>query len=172
MTSLVVAALLAIHVVAGSFWLGAALMNAGFLLPAVRATGPAGGQVMKQIVQSRRLPTWFNIAVGLTLVSGAVLLWWLSGGFSSAWLASPHGWGLVIGAVLAVAAALVGWTVNAPTAKRFARLAAAVQAAGRPPSADEAATMQRLQARLLNATRVGALLLALSAAAMAGTRYL
>jgi hypothetical protein len=172
MMPLLIAVLRVVHVVAASFWLGAALMNAGFLLPAVRASGPAGGQVMKQIVQVRRLPTYLNIAVGLALLSGALLYWWLSGGFASTWLASVHGLGLVAGALLGIVAALVGWFVNAPTAKRFAQLAAQVQAAGRPPSEEELASLQGLQQRLLNATRAGAVLLVLAAAAMAAARYL
>jgi uncharacterized RDD family membrane protein YckC len=46
-----------------------------------------------------------------------------------------------------------------------------VQAAGRPPSPDEAAAIQRLQARLASAALVVAVLLLLATAAMALARY-
>ena len=42
-------ALRLIHIVAGSFWVGAALMLAVFVEPTVRAVGPAGGQFMQKL---------------------------------------------------------------------------------------------------------------------------
>jgi len=160
------------HVIAGAFWLGAVLFVAGFLLPAARTAGPAGGQVMNQIVQVRRLPLYMHIAVITCLVSGGVLLWWASGGFNVGWLSSRTGIVWSIGGLLAVAVALLGEFVNAPTARRFAELAAGVQAQSGPPSDTVLAEMKRLQTRLLHATQLAAVLLLLSAAAMAAARYL
>jgi len=171
MSLLLIVVLRVIHVVAASFWLGTVLLNAGFLLPAVRTTGPAGGQVMKQIVQVRRLPLFINAAVVLALLSGAILIWWDSGGFAIAWVRSGVGLGFTVGAVLAIIAALLGQFVNAPTARRFARLAAQAQQAGSPPPAEILAEMQSLQLRLFRATQLAAVLLLLCAAAMAGARY-
>lgn len=166
MTPTLIAMLRVLHVVAGSFWLGAALMNAGFVLPAARAAGPAGGQVMREIVQTRRLPLFFNLAMSLTLASGAVLLWWASGGFDAAWFATGTGICWSIGSALGIAVALLGHFVNAPTARRMARLGT-----GGPPDEQALVEMRRLQARLLNATRAAAVLLVLAAATMAAGRY-
>jgi len=172
MTPFLIAILRVVHIVAGSFWFGAMLLNAGFILPATRAAGPAGGQVMKQIVQVRRLPLFVNVAVLSTLVSGAVLFWWVSGGFNVSWLSSGVGLGWSIGSGLAIVAALLGHFVNAPTARQLGKLAAEAQAAGGPPSESTLAEIQRFQLRLLHATRVAAVVLALAAAAMAVARYI
>lgn len=165
-----IALLRVFHIVAGGFWLGVMMLNAGFLLPAVQASGPAGGQVMKQIVQVRKLPLFINIAVLTTLISGGILFWWSSGGLSSAWLSSRFGISLTIGALLVVVVALMGYLINAPTARRFGQLAA--QSANGAPAAETICEMQRLQKRLLLATRLAAVLLAMSTAAMAAARYL
>lgn len=172
MTPPVIASLRVIHVIAGCFWLGTMLMNAGFLLPAVGAAGPAGGQVMKQVVQVRRLPLFLNAAVLLVLITGGILFWWASGGFNVSWLSSAAGTGWTIGGLLAIAAALLGYFVNAPTARRLGQLAAKAQAAGGPPSETIASEMKQLQLRLLRATQLAAVLLVLATAAMAAARYL
>jgi uncharacterized membrane protein len=166
------ACLRVVHVLAASFWFGAMLMNAAFLLPAVRATGPAGGQVMKQIVQDRRLPAFLNAAVFATLLTGGVLYWWASGGLDDAWARSGTGIAWSVGGVLTIIAAMLGQFVNAPTARRMGRLAAEAQAAGHAPSDATVAEMQRLQLRLLRATQLAAALLAATAAAMTAARNL
>jgi len=161
-----------VHILAGCFWLGVMLLNAGFLLPATQAAGPAGGQVMRQIVHVRRLPLFLNLAVLLVLITGAILIWWVSGGFTMSWLLSATGMSLSIGALLTLAAALLGQFVNAPTARRFGQLAATVQAGGSPPDDGVISEMKRLQLRLLRATQVAAILLGVATAAMAVARYL
>ncbi len=158
------------HVIAGIFWLGTVLFNAGFLLPASHAAGPAGGQVMKQIVQVRRLPLYMHVAVYTCLITGGILFWWASNGFNFGWLSSSIGITWSIGSLLAIIAALLGEFVNAPAARRFASLASAVQ--GGPPADTVLVEMQRLQMRLFRATQLAAVLLLLSAAAMAAARYL
>jgi len=171
MTPLLIAVLRVVHVLAGCFWLGTMLLNAGFLLPATQAAGPAGGQVMKQIVQVRRLPMFLNVAVLTVLITGGILFWWASGGLSVSWLTSPSGVGWSIGSLLAVAAALLGQFVNAPIARRLGQLAATIQAAGSPPPEATITEMKRLQMRLLHATQLAAILLVLATAAMAAARY-
>jgi uncharacterized membrane protein len=166
-----IAALRAVHVLATSFWFGVMLMNAAFLLPAVRAAGPAGGAVTRYLVQSRRLPAFINLAVVLALLSGAALFWWVSGGLNTAWLATPHGLACSAGSLLSILAALLGQFVNAPTAARLGRLGAEIQSAGGPPAPAAMAEVQQLQSRLASATTLAAALLALAAVAMAVARY-
>ena len=43
-----------VHVLAGAFWVGAVTFIAAFLVPAVTALGPVGGQVMEQVIQVRK----------------------------------------------------------------------------------------------------------------------
>jgi uncharacterized membrane protein len=161
----------AVHILVGAFWVGTILFMAAFLVPSVRAAGPAGGAVMQQLVQARRLPRWLLTAAILTIVSGIALYWVDSSGFRSAWLGSGPGRVFGLGGTLAILAAILGVAVNFPTARRLTALAARVQGSGRPPAPDEAAEMKRLQGRLGRATMVAAALLALATLAMAVARY-
>lgn len=161
-----------IHILFGVFWAGTAIFTAVFLVPTVRALGPGGGPVMQQIGQKRKLPVYFLTAGFLTVLSGIGLYWRASGGFTNReWLGSGTGMTFGIGAVLAILAMTIGIVVATPTAKRAGALGAAIASGGRPPTPEQAAEMQRLQARLGMASALGALLLTLTTAAMAIARY-
>jgi uncharacterized membrane protein len=160
-----------VHVLIGAFWVGAIVFMAAFLMPSVRAAGPAGGAVMQKLMQGRRLPRWLMAAAILTIVSGIGLYWVDSAGFQSAWLGSGPGRVFGLGGTFAILAALLGMVVNSPTARRLTALAERIQGAGRPPAPEEAAEMQRLQARLGRATMAVAGLLVLATLAMAVARY-
>src|SRR5215204_6573129 len=136
-----------IHVLAGVFWVGTAVFTAAFLVPTVRAIGPAGGPVMQQLAQVRKLPLYLMAAMILTLLSGIGLYSRASGGFSNGWMQSGPGMTFGIGGALALVAGLIGMFVVAPTTKRAGALAAAIQGGGKPPSPEQQAEMQRLQAR-------------------------
>jgi uncharacterized membrane protein len=161
-----------VHVVSGMFWAGAAVFVAAYLLPSVIASGPAGGAVMRQITQARRLPVVMQWATWLTLVSGVLLYWRLSGGFHPAWLASGPGVTFGVGGVLALVAAAIGIVVSAPTAQRMSELGGRIAAAGGPPTPEHLAEMAHLQARMKTAAGVGALLLLAATVAMAVARYM
>jgi len=161
-----------VHVVVGVCWVGAIVFIAVFLLPAVRAAGPAGGAVMQDLTQVRRVPALLTVGGILTVLSGLALYWNDSAGFASkAWLASGTGMTFGFGAAMAILTLVIGSAVNAPTAKRIGALGGAIRAAGGPASAEQAAQMQRLQTRLLNAQRLTAVLLLLATAAMSVARY-
>lgn len=162
MNVLLIHALRAAHILGASFWVGVAVLNVAFLTPAVRAAGPAGGQVMRHLLQTRRLPLFVNAAALLTVLSGGWLYWWRAGGFGSAWLASPSGIGFGVGGLLGLMAAVNGYFVIGRTAERLGQLAAAGQAGGE---------VQRLQARLAKASLAGVLLVVSAALLMALARY-
>jgi hypothetical protein len=61
--------------------------------------------------------------------------------------------------------------VNSPTARQLATIMAGAQAAGRPPSADERATIARHQARLSSVSKVTSIMLVLATMLMAVARY-
>jgi uncharacterized membrane protein len=160
-----------VHIVAGAFWVGGVLFLAAFLLPSVRAIGSAAGPIMQQLSQVRRLPTWFMGASILGLLSGIVLYWHDSAGFTSGWLGTGPGKVFGAGGVLALVAAVLGPTVTTPAARRLGALMAQIGAAGRAPSAEEIVQVRQLQARLGLGTIVGAVLLLLATTAMAVARY-
>jgi uncharacterized membrane protein len=160
-----------VHVLAGVVWVGAAIFVAVFLFPAVVAAGPAGGAVMRQLTQVRRLPLVLTWATWLTIGSGVLLYWRLSGGFHPAWLQSGPGLTFGLGGLAGVAAAVLGMVVNAPTAKRIGELGQGIAAAGGPSTPEQSAEMARLQGTMRRATVAGAALLVVSTIAMAVARY-
>jgi uncharacterized membrane protein len=161
-----------LHVVFGVFWVGAVALVAFFVVPSVLAAGPAGGAVMRQLTEVRRMSAWLMAASIVTVVSGAGLYWHDSAGFRSAqWLGSGPGRVFGLGALLAVAGLAVGMGVNVPAARRLGRLSAGLQAAGRAPSGEEQAAMAGLQHRLARGSVIAAALLLLATAAMAVARY-
>jgi hypothetical protein len=160
------------HIGAGVFWVGGVLMFARFIFPAVQAVGPAAGPFMDQLTRVRQLPRALLGAGFVTSLSGLLLYWHDSAGFQGAFMSSVPGMTFGTGGLLAIVALVIGLMVNAPTAKRLGALAAAVQTQGVPPSPEQSAQMQQLQARLGAAGRMVALLLVLATAAMATARYL
>jgi hypothetical protein len=160
-----------LHIVLGIFWVGAVTFVAFVLVPALRESGPAGGAVMQRLMD-RKMTLWLMAASILTVLSGIALYWHDSAGFSStAWLASGPGRTFGLGAVLAFVGVGIGMGVSSRTGKQLGVLMASIQAAGRPPLPDEAATLARLQERLAKSGAVAATLLLLAAAAMAVARY-
>jgi hypothetical protein len=160
-----------VHILGGVFWVGSAVFMAAFLAPTVRAIGPAGGQVMQQLAQVRKLPIYMMSAMALTLLSGITLYWRASGGFTNTWPSSGAGITYGIGGVLALLGATIGVTVSMPSARRLGVIAATAAKSGGPPSSDQMAEIQRLQGRMTTASQYVAVLLMLATAAMAVARY-
>ena len=146
----------ALHILSGALWLGAAFVNAVFLLPAVMASGPAGGQVMRDIAQVRRLPVFINTVMGTSILTGLALFWVVSGGLQLAWITSRTGLTFTVGAVLALVTAFVAQRIAVPRVKRLGQLGAAIAAAGGPPSPEQVKEMKALQLELLRGSRIGA----------------
>ena len=161
-----------VHIVIGVAWAGAVIFIATFLLPAMKAVGPAGGPVMANLAQVRRLPAYLMGGVILTVLSGIALYWNDSLGFSTQWMSTGPGKTFAFGGAMGIIVAIIGMAVNAPTAKRMGALTAAIHASGGPPSPEQAAEIQRLQARLLTAMRAAAVLLLLAITAMSVARYM
>ena len=164
-------ALRILHIVVGVFWVGTVVFMAAFLTPSVRAAGPAGGAVLQQLMGVRRLPLWIMGAMVVTLLSGLGLYWRDSAGFQSAWLASGAGKVFGLGGAVAIAASILGMAINMPAARRLTEISSRLQAAGRPPTPEEQATLAALQARLSRASVVAAVLLVTATLLMAIARY-
>lgn len=161
-----------VHIIGGVLWVGAAIFIAAFLLPSARAIGPAAGPMMRELTGVRKLPVYLQTVSMLTILSGAVLAWRDAGSMGLRWFEQGSGLVFGIGALFALAGAIIGLVVSAPAAKRLGALSASLGSAGRPPSPAEQGLMQRLQDRLFTVSRVIAVLLLLASAAMAGARYM
>ena len=154
-----------IHIVAGAFWVGAALMVALFVEPTARAAGPAGSQFMQQLGQSKYGMTT-TIAAILTVVGGFVLYGYL--GYT---LASGAGVTLLIGGLVATVSLIYGGAITGPTAMKMGKLGAEIQAGGKPPTPEQMGELQALQAKLAQAARINSVLVVVSLVLMAVARY-
>lgn len=160
-----------VHVLGGIFWVGAALFNAVFLLPAMQAAGPAAGALMETF-QRRRLFIVLPVLALLTVLSGVRLMWIVSGGFEPAWFASGRGIVYSTSGGAAILAFLLGAFLAGPTGKRIGQLR------GSLGTTEDAAERARLEADIAGMERRIAVLgkvlnplLVLAAAGMAIGRY-
>ena len=161
----------ALHIVAGALWVGGIVALSLFVAPSIMASGPAGGAVMKQLIETRKFPLYMMGMAILTVLSGFGLFWSDAHG-NETFTHSPFGRAISIGAALAIVALVLGMTVGAPSAKRLGALAAQAQARGGAPDPAAAAEMQRLQRKMQIVTRLAAALILLAVIAMASARYL
>ncbi len=152
-----------LHIFAGVFWMGAAVITIFFVLPAVRAAGPAGGAVMKQLTNERKLPLAINVAAAATTFCGILLYWRLTGGFTPVFSSALAWMGLMVGSLSGILAFLWGFFIQSRNAKRLGTLTAGIQG---PPTPEQAAAIAKLQQRLHLGGIVGIVLLVISLGGM------
>jgi len=155
----------AIHIGVGVFWIGSVLLVTFYLLRAVRATGPAGGQVLQEMMLRRKVQVHLIWAGWLTIFAGIGLFMHNMSLSHGAWGRTPMGIGISIGAVAGFLGLMIGMTVNGPTARRMAL----ASAPGATPlsDAERAALARRLRIGTLSTTT----LLVISVVTMATARY-
>jgi uncharacterized membrane protein len=168
-TTIVVLRLL--HIITGVFWAGALFFTVSVLFPAIRATGPAGGRVMRQIVVVQKYPALAGVTALITLLSGFALYWANSSLSGGMWARTRPAMVYGIGGVTALVAFVVAATVVSPTGARLALLGAEIEAAGRPPTPEQGAALAGLQRRMQLGVRLGASLLGVTVITMAVARY-
>lgn len=155
------------HIVAGAFWVGSALMIALVILPGVRKAGPGSERSlpMAQISQA------MGLSAMLTTVAG-LLLYVLISRLALSWITSGLGLSLTLGALAGLAAWLLGLLSTGPTAKKLAGLGGQIQAAGGPPTPEQAAELDRLRAKLNSSSAWSTILATAALVLMAAARYL
>jgi hypothetical protein len=160
-----------IHILSGVFWAGSTFLMATHIEPSIRASGPEGGKVMQRIA-ARGYAMVMGVAGGLNIVAGFILYWTASGHLRLAWITSGQGLALTLGGLSAIVAMVVGLGVAGRTVGRLQAVGAEVQAAGGPPSPEQAAHMASLSERLRSAGVWNAGLLVFTVLAMAGAQEL
>jgi hypothetical protein len=161
-----------VHILAGTFWVGSAILIFRFLQPAAREVGPAAGPLMTNLSQQRRLPDVTLGAAGLTVLAGLLMYWRVSGGLDPDWIGSAPGITITLGALAAIGAVTMGASIVRPSMLAAGAIAQEAAAGGGPPSPEQAARIQALQARVRSAGAVIVPLLVFAVAAMAAARYL
>ena len=158
-----------LHILGGVFWVGAAWMIAGFLYPTANAAGPEGTKFLQRLFQSR-LPALVSAAAGLNILAGLLLYWRDSLGLRVDWITSRAGLAFTVGGLSAIAAFVIGFAVSKPVADKLGMLGKEVAAAGKPPTPEQAAEIQRLAKRTADAATWVAVLLAIALITMAISR--
>jgi hypothetical protein len=75
------------HVLLAALWLGSVAFMVFFVMPAMKATGPAAGPLMSAIAR-RGLNAFMGALGGITVLTGFYLYWRFTGGFDPALSAS------------------------------------------------------------------------------------
>jgi len=156
-----------IHILAGTFWVGAAVVTTAFLMPSARALGPEGGKFINFVLGKQRMSNYISLSAIVTTLAGIALYWITSGGLQPAWIFTSAGSIFTIGSITGIVAAILGGAVTAPTAARMEALSKEMQSAGGPPKPEQLAQLQALQKRLGQAGLWGTLLLVVTVVTMA-----
>jgi uncharacterized membrane protein len=157
-----------VHVCGAIFWGGGALMMEFFIRPAILASAEGGQQVARHLANRARLHIFMMIAGVATLMSGTLLYWRDSDGFSSAWMRSSAGIGFGVGAAFGILAFISGAIFgNANT--QLGRIGVQVQG---KPTAEQLAKIQTLQNRITRVTPIHVASVILAMLFMATARYL
>ncbi len=156
-----------IHIVAGVFWVGGALMMTFFIAPAVGATGEAGQKFVGHLMGNLKFSARMSAAAGLTILAGVILYWNDSAGFTSAWMNSGTGRSFGVGAGFAIIGFIFGILLGGTT-KAMALLGAKMQG---KPSSEQMAQMQALQKRQVAYSYLTSAALLLALIEMATARY-
>ena len=108
----------AAHVLVAGLWIGSTVFGAAWLMPAIDATGPSGGQVMKRIIQNG-YSTYMSAICLTTLLTGLYLLWRFTGGFDPSVAATHAGIVFGTGGVAGIVAGVIGGAVVGRARKSF-----------------------------------------------------
>ena len=103
-----VAWLIALHVLAAAFWVGAFLTFIGFVVPAARSSGIDVPAFIRALMFGARLQGALALAGVTTILSGIVALWILSGGFNRGFMDSATGRLISFGATAGILAIVTG----------------------------------------------------------------
>ena len=160
-----------IHIGLGTFWAGAMIFNAAFLVPSMRDAGPDGAKVAAGLMRRNFMTVVPAVAV-LTLLSGFYLLWKVSAGLAPGYMGTPIGIAFSSGMLASLVAFAIGITMVRPS---MLKAAAIGQTLGTASPADRdriGAEIQALRARAASAGQAVAWLLGIAVITMAVARYL
>ena len=150
-----------IHIGAGAFWAGAAMLMGWFLAPTAREVGPPAGPFMQGLL--RRNLTGRLIASGVVTVLAGLWLFALR----TPTFRRRQDYALALGALSAIVALTVGITLQRPTGNRVQALGAAIAGGGGPPTQAQGEEMAGLQAKMASYGNLLAYLFALTLVGMA-----
>lgn len=158
-----------IHIFCGVFWVGFAFTNIVFLQPAIRATGAEGQSFMQYLSRNTRMMDSVYVAATLTILSGVILYWPLAG--SSNFMSSGYGIILTAGSTAGIIAWFIALFFIRSIINQMQVVGGEIQAAGGPPSPEQAQKIQALGARLGFAGKSALTLMGIALLGMSIARY-
>ncbi|HJS29723.1 MAG TPA: hypothetical protein VJ768_08885 [Anaerolineales bacterium] len=159
-----------VHIFSGVAWVGIAFVNIVYLQPAIRATAPEGQKVMQYLVTRTRFTLTSYVAATLTVLSGLIMFGLLSQ-FRPEYFSTPYGTFLTIGALAGIAGWVLVIFVIRGTLKRMQAVGRQIQTQGGPPTAEQGAEMNALNARLSRYGQIGLILIAIALFGMSVAQY-
>lgn len=156
-----------LHIVGGVFWVGTAIFTRFFLVPSVAATAESGQAFMRHLTTKTGLTTRVTLASYLTVVSGALLYWIDSQGFTSAWQTSGAGVGFGLGALTGLFGFGFGQVVGR-NASLIGKLGSQIQGT---PTAEQIAALDQARKKMSSASAISTAFLIGSLVFMATARY-
>ena len=160
-----------VHIVASVCWAGGAFIFFLFVEPTAKALAPTGMQFVQHMVTKRRFSIFMVISSTLTVLSGALLIWQLTGGQLLGYMKTGPGLGFTLGSIVGILVYFVGMFGVNPRAIRLAEIGKEIQAAGGPPTPAQAAELHKLDREMSALGLVDFVLVALALGLMASARY-
>lgn len=156
-----------IHIVAGVFWVGGALIMAFFVAPTMGATGESGQRFVGHIMNNLKFSNRMAAASGSSILAG-LILFGLDARAGDAWVRSSFATGLSLGAGFAIIGFIVGM-LTGRNMKAMAQLGAQMQG---KPAPEQITAMQTFQKRQATYSNINVAALILAVIFMAIARYL
>jgi uncharacterized membrane protein len=157
-----------VHICGAIFWGGGALMMEFFIRPSIVATAESGQRVAGHLANKIRVHIFMMIAGIATILSGMLLYWRASDGFSSAWMRSGAGIGFGIGAVFGVIA-LISGAIFGNSNTQLGKIGVQIQG---KPTEEQLAKIEALQKRIRTVSPIHVIGTILAMLFMATARYL
>jgi len=133
-----------LHVLVAALWLGAGAFITLFLLPAAGSLAP---EVISRLSR-RKFHLFMAFVAATTILSGLLLYWHLTSGFSAIALRSHAGLTFGVGGALGIVAAIIGRNVVGKSAARIANLSAQAAEDENAGGSQTSAAIQMLRRRM------------------------
>ena len=157
-----------LHIVFGTFWVGASILTLFFLEPRLRALG----SVFENRVMRALLPVVspaFGLSSIIVLGTGIAMTIRLRGSDLSTILATGWGWAMLVGFIATVAAIVVGFGFSAPKGMRLIKMERSMK--GRDPNTAEAHEIETILASVQIVERINIVLILIALVAMPAARF-
>lgn len=161
-----------IHVITAVFWGGGVFMLNFFIFPYSKSIGTEGGKFMQGFSRTNSFPVVMTYVGFAVILSGLIVLWHYSAGFSSAFMGAKMGILLSIGGFFGLMAFFHGMFINRPTIMKINKIGDEISKSGAPPSAGQMQEIDKLRNKIFTTTKMITLYTALAISFMALAKYL